>query len=78
MLIGSLVGVAGAFILSRLMKVGRPIPQFPVELLPIVRKRGNSPEIVHDEQTWLPVDEIILLAKMSAPEATAILEKARW
>lgn len=52
--------------------------QFPVELLPIVRKRGNSPEIVHGEQLWLPGDEIILLAKTPAPEAMSILEKARW
>lgn len=43
---------------------------FPADLLPVIRKRGNSTEIVHADQVWQPGDQVTILSHrpITAPE----------
>lgn len=49
--------------------------QFPVDLLPVIRKRDNSPEIVHANQVWQPGDQIIILSKKPVQEAVSLMDQ---
>lgn len=55
----------------------KPLTQIELssEILPLMRKRNESPEIVHAGQIWTPGDEIILLTKKLEKEVLSMMEK---
>jgi voltage-gated potassium channel Kch len=48
----------------------------PLGMLPILRVRRNSAEIVHADQTWEAGDTIVFISTRPAEEARAVLEEA--
>lgn len=56
-----------------------PIPlsriPFPGDLLPVIRKRGNSTEIVHADQVWQPGDTVITLSSRTMTDALTEMEQ---
>lgn len=47
----------------------------PDDLLPIIRMRGNSTEIVHADQDWRPADQVVLLSRIGKAEAIKEMEQ---